>query len=156
MGGRCRHCQCFMNRWRKRWRMRQRTFPKLPTQRRCAAHTLNHAGRQQRLQWGDGNMEQAGRQAAVYQRAQPRPRASGTCKNRSSVVANQISGIGGKKSETPCPTSTVAPALEEDIKERLITEIVTSTHLTLLPSSQSQDMVTEKLRKPARPICLPG
>lgn len=38
----------------------------------------------------------------------------------------------------------VAPALEEDIKERLIREIVTSITPDPLPSSQSQDMVTEK------------
>eukprot|EP00096_Caligus_rogercresseyi_P014048 TRINITY_DN6591_c0_g1_i1.p2 TRINITY_DN6591_c0_g1~~TRINITY_DN6591_c0_g1_i1.p2 ORF type:complete len:129 (+),score=38.84 TRINITY_DN6591_c0_g1_i1:1-387(+) len=38
----------------------------------------------------------------------------------------------------------VAPALEEDIKKRLIREIVISIIPDTLPSSKSKDMVTEK------------
>ncbi|QQP58145.1 Hypothetical protein FKW44_003369, partial [Caligus rogercresseyi] len=51
----------------------------------------------------------------------------------------------------------VAPCFEEDIKKRLIREIVISIIPDTLPSSKSKDMVTEKTyRSLRRLICIPG
>ncbi|QQP53808.1 Hypothetical protein FKW44_006421 [Caligus rogercresseyi] len=56
----------------------QRGLPKLPTQRRCAAHTSTCWRQQTSPKWWDGTIEQAG---SRLPRQPSTPMSSGTCHN---------------------------------------------------------------------------
>ncbi|KAG0718858.1 hypothetical protein GWK47_007454 [Chionoecetes opilio] len=79
-------------------------LPKLPTQRRCAAHTLNLLATtdvSKVVGWNYGT----GRQARQpFTKAAAKAQGLWNLHNRSSVVANKIRDVVGRKLNTPCPT----------------------------------------------------